>query len=119
MHRLNGRHSRKEVAETRFTLTKGEEEVILQKCNLLSSWLQPPRVSQVAEMTLELLALRAPEDMTSHTKTQTAPILGQHWVDHFVKRHPDLDTAFTKSVEYCRAMKSNNPLIVISYFDTV
>ena len=57
-HRIKGRKTVKEVAESRLKLTMGEEAAIVVNCRILSSWLQPPRVSLVSEMALCLLRKR-------------------------------------------------------------
>src|SRR5437868_4285172 len=54
-HRIKGRKTIKEVAESRLKLTVGEEAAIVANCRILSSWLQPPRVLLVLEMALCLL----------------------------------------------------------------
>ena len=73
-HGIKGRKTVKEVAESRLKLTMGEERAILANCRILSSWLQPPRVSLVSDMALCLLRKRElpTQSGSSH--------LGENWV---------------------------------------
>jgi len=51
-HRIKGRKTIKEVAESRLKLTIGEGAAIDTNYQILSSWLQPPQVSLVSEMAV-------------------------------------------------------------------
>jgi len=112
-HRIKGRKTIKEVAESRLKLTIGEEAAIVANCRILSSWLQPPRVSLVSEMALCLLQKRE-SPMERGTSR-----LGENWVYEFLQRHPELSSKYSKQIELCRALKLRNPLVLIMYFDTV
>ena len=112
-HRINGRKTVKEVAESRLKLTIGEEEAIVANCRILSCWLQPPRVSLVSEMALYLLQKR--EDPNAIDASN----LGENWVYKFLHRHPELSSKYSKQIEHCRALKLRNPSVLMMYFDTV
>jgi len=107
-HAIQGRGSWKEGIEKKCKLTVGEEKAVLDRCSLLSSWLQPARHGVVEDMARSLLQLREPEG-----------IIGNHWVYNFIKRHDELASAFSKQIENCRAIQANNPAMLNMYFDRV
>jgi len=75
-HQMKGWKTTKEVAESRLKLTIGEEAAIVANCQILSSWLQPPRVSLVSKMALCLLQKRK-----SPMETKPSNGLGLCWVN--------------------------------------
>jgi predicted HTH domain antitoxin len=100
--RLNGRENRVELRAKSFKLTEIEE-------NSLKEWVismdvrgAAPRPSMVQEMANLLLATRG-----------TTPIqtVGKNWVTNYVKRHPELDTRFSRRYNYERA-KCEDPKII-------
>ena len=60
-HAIWGRESIQAGVEKKCKLTAGEEEAILNRCSLLSSWLQPARHTIVQDIAVGLLRLREPE----------------------------------------------------------
>ena len=50
----------------------------------------------------------------------TTPIqtVGKNWVSTYVKRHPELDTRFSRRYNYKRA-KCEDPKIIMEWFDLV
>jgi hypothetical protein len=107
--RIRGVHNRVESRANSFKLTEIEE-------NSLKKWVismdirgAAPRPSMVQEMANLLLATRG-----------TTPIqtVGKNWVSTYVKRHPELDTRFSRPYNYKRA-KCEDPKIITEWFDLV
>lgn len=44
--------------------------------------------------------------------------VGQHWLDNFLKRHPDIAPVMSHPVDRARS-RSNNPLVLESFYDVV
>jgi len=112
-HWIKGPKTTKEVLESRLKLTIREEAAIVANSQILSSWLQPPRVSLVSEMALCLL-----QKHESPMERGTSR-LGENWVYQFLQRHPELSSKYSKHIEHCRPLQLRNPLVLIMYFDTV
>jgi hypothetical protein len=107
--RLRGRQNRVELRANSFKLTEIEE-------NSLKKWVismdvrgAAPRPAIVQEMANLLLATRG-----------TTPIqaVGINWVSNYVKRHPELETRFSRRYNYERA-KCEDPKIIIEWFNLV
>jgi hypothetical protein len=107
--RIRGVHNRVESRANSFKLTEIEE-------NSLKKWVismdirgAAPRPSMVQEMANLLLATRG-----------TTPIqtVGKNWVSTYVKRHPELDTRFSRRYNYKRA-KCEDSKIITEWFDLV
>jgi hypothetical protein len=69
-------------------LNVGEEAALQVHILELASWGFPIRVKRVRAMAMELL-----ED-----KGDTEP-LGNHWIDAFLRRHPDIKTKFVTRLD--------------------
>ena len=107
--RIRGVHNRVESRANSFKLTKIKE-------NSLKKWVismdihgAAPHPSMVQEMANLLLATRG-----------TTPIqtVGKNWVSTYVKRHPELDTRFSRPYNYKRA-KCEDPKFITEWFDLV
>ena len=68
-----------------------------------------PRPYMVQEMANLLLATRG---------TTLIQTVGKNWVTKYVKRHPELNTRFSRRYNYKRA-KCEDPKIIIEWFNLV
>lgn len=92
-NRLNGIENRVETRAKSFKLTEIEESSLKNWIVSMDIRGMVPRPKTVQEMANLLLATRGT------TPTQT---IGKNWVSNYVKRHPKLDTRFSRRYNYER-----------------
>jgi predicted HTH domain antitoxin len=107
--RLSGRRNRVELRANSIKLTEIEENSLKQWIISMDIRGAAPRPAMVQEMANLLLATRG-----------TTPIqtIGKNWVSNYVKRHPELDTRFSRRYNYNRA-KCEDPKIIMQWFELV
>ena len=88
-----GCQSKNEHDEKRQRLLPEAEDALIDWILQMQAWGWPPRCLQLRLMAIELLCL----------KGDTAP-LGVNWNQKFLRRHPNLATRFTQSLDKERAM---------------
>jgi predicted HTH domain antitoxin len=108
-HRVKGRENRVELRANSFKLTEIEE-------NSLKKWIismdirgAAPRPSMVQEMANLLLMTRG---------TTLIQTVGKNWVSNYLKRHPEIDSRFSRRYDYKRA-KCEDPKIIKEWFNLV
>jgi predicted HTH domain antitoxin len=107
--RLKGHQNRVDLRANSFKLTEIEENSLKKWVISLDTRGAAPRPYMVEEMANLLLTTRGT------TPTQT---VGKNWVGNFVKRHPELDTRFSKRYNYERA-RCEDPKIIMEWFNLV
>jgi predicted HTH domain antitoxin len=107
--RLAGRTNRVEKRANSTKLTEIEENSLKQWIISMDIRGAAPRPAMVQEMANLLLATRGP------TPIQT---IGKNWVSNYVKRHPELDSRFSRRYNYNRA-KCEDPKIIMEWFELV
>ena len=66
----------------------------------------PPRISTVRYLAQKLLSARLSSSNT---------VIGESWVNWFVKHHPELRTKYTRKYDYQRA-KCEDPVLIEDFF---
>ena len=109
--RIQGIASRSKRAYNGLKLSSTEEST-------LSAWildmdkrglpLQLATVSYLAQLLLSARLSQPPHSIT----------IGGHWVNHFIKRHPELKSKYTRKYDYQRA-KCEDPRLIKAWFAQV
>lgn len=107
--RLKGRPSRDITRANGHKLTATEENALLQWITALDQRDLPPRAALVGQMANTLLSKREGDN------TQR---IGQHWVQNFIKRHPDLKSRYLRKYNYQRA-QCEDPVVIKQWFERV
>lgn len=100
--RFNGRQCRKEAHKHEMTLSFGEEAALVE-------WMK--------EMGRRGIPLHA-SSVAQHASSISGKKIGEHWVQRFRVRHPDLKAKWTTGLEKCRA-QSLNKAAVNDYYRTL
>src|SRR5215469_4617901 len=66
----------------------------------------PPRISTVRYLAQKLLSARL---------SSSNAIIGESWVNQFIKRHPELRTKYTRKYDYQQA-KCEDPVLIKDFF---
>jgi hypothetical protein len=98
--RINGRKTAAARNQQFQRLSLEEEEAICDWILRLQAWGWPPRVKQVRSIAKELLI----------KKSDDKPV-GINWPQKFLKRHPQIKTAYVPSLDKERAMTQNPDIL--------
>jgi len=100
--RFNGRKTKKEAHEHEKTLTFAAEEALVEWIKEMGRRGVPLHASAVAK----------------HASVISGNNVGEHWVQRFRVRHPELKAKWTSGLERCRA-QALNPTAVADFYDTL
>jgi hypothetical protein len=89
--RIQGRRSAREVQQCQQRLSVQEEDSIKRCIHTMTSWGWPVSIKYLKSLTIGLLQARGDYEP-----------LGQHWYKNFLARHPDLKTAWSRSLDQSR-----------------
>lgn len=89
-------------------MTPEEEVSVVNLCFRMQRHGFPVRVYKVKIIAEGILALRIPDKK-----------LGRGWLNGFYKRNPTVHTRYSSAIDYVRACKGNNFLIVQHFFTLV
>ena len=106
INRCNGLRPKSEAYIHLQRLLPGEENSSKKLALLLRTWGWPPRIDQVRQLATGLL----------EAKGNYAP-LGKNWIGKFMKRYPELQTAFIAPLDKERAI-AQDPQILTNWFST-
>jgi hypothetical protein len=98
--RLHGRRSAKESQQSQQRLSVQEEDSIKRCITTMTSWGWPVNIRYLKSLAIGLL--QAKEDYEP---------LGQHWYKNFLTRHPDLKTAWSRSLDQSRKDAMDYPTL--------
>lgn len=104
--RLAGKQSRREISANSRKISDIEEESIVRYVIDLDSRSFPPRISGVADMANRLLELR------------DGGRVGKNWPSNFVRRQPELQTRFSRRIDYQR-VQCEDPDVYRAWFRLV
>jgi len=111
-YRINGRPIRRDSQLANHKLTSTEETTLVEWILSMDERGLPPRAASVRRMADLLLANRA------SSIPNTIPTTGQCWVRNFVKRHPELQSKYSRKYDYQRA-QCEDPEIIQNWFRLV
>lgn len=94
--------------ESKQLMTVQEEKMVVERCYQLQSWGFPVRVYKVRLLAESIVQRRNP-----------GKNLGRGWLEGFYKRNTEVQTRYSRALDYVRACKGNNFLIVKTFFGFV
>jgi hypothetical protein len=103
--RHQGTPSRSDTASPNRKLTLTEETALVKWILDMDTRGMPPTQALVQEMAELLLQERV------QNASSPAPKLGQHWVQRFITRYPELKTQYNRKYDYQRA-KCEDPEVI-------
>ena len=112
MKRLNGVISRKESTANSRKLSNTEESTLSRWILDMSQCGLPLQFSTVHYLAKLLLSARL---KSSASEKAT---IGELWVNHFIKRHPELKSKYTRRYDYQRA-RCEDPELIKAWFERV
>lgn len=95
IHRVHGRRSREEYAESQQYLTRDEEKALVKFLLLKSSLGQPVRIKFVRSLAFSIAHQRSPEN-----RPTKAP--GKNWPRAFERRNAELQSRRVRSIDWKR-----------------
>jgi hypothetical protein len=110
--RHQGTPSRSDTASPNRKLTLTEETALVKWILDMDTRGMPPTQALVQEMAELLLRERV------QNASSPAPKLGQHWVQRFITRYPELKTQYNRKYDYQRA-KCEDPEVIRAWFRLV
>ena len=102
--RLHGAQTIKQAHQPFQRLTPAEEESLVRTINRMYGWGWPMTIKATERFAQEIL----------YSKGDTVP-LGHGWYSHFLKRHPDLKTSRSRSLDQARR-DASDPDILQAWF---
>lgn len=106
-HLKQGRKTHKDAAEDQQLFSKVEEEELVNFCVQLIDWGHPPTVENLRTIATGCLQ-RKHDDLDKRVR--------KHWTKRFLKRHPQLETTFSRALDNNRA-KATHPETIRRWFD--
>ena len=107
-NRVMGMKTRAQAREPQQHLTIAEERSLIRWIKHLAATGHPAKHAYIKEMAEELRHERV---MSQVNSLNTLPIFGISWVSYFLRRHPELQTVLSRSIEINRV--SNITLEVV------
>jgi len=107
-NRVMGMKTRAQAREPQQHLTIAEERTLIRWIKHLTATGHPAKHVYIKEMAEELRHERV---MSQVNSLNTLPIFGISWVSYFLRRHPELQTVLSRSIEINRV--SNITLEVV------
>ena len=113
--RIAGRASRSHAHETSQILSNAEEMTLVRWISRLCRTGFPASPALVVEMAEEV---RQSRFQLSESLPSTLRPIGEHWIDRFRARHPEIQGTWTRQIESARH-SAINPGTVQKWFDAV
>ena len=114
-YRIAGRTSRAQAHESVQILSHAEEKTLVRWLTRLTSTGFPASPALVMQMAEEIRRGRL---QLSKTPTPLLRPIGEHWIDCFRLRHPDIHTVWTRQIEHARHHAMNSD-VLRTWFDAV
>lgn len=115
--RLKGAVSYSEAHQEQL-LSPIEEKALIRWIEKLEAWGFPPKLGHVKQAAIVLLKARndaVTEVMEVTEVTENSEVVGKHWLDRLLGRHPTLNTRFTTQIDNKR-IEASTPHIIQGHF---
>jgi hypothetical protein len=102
LRRLDGGKSTAESREPQQILTIAEEDALAECITRLATVGHPPKHAFIRELAEEIQSTRLRNENDPHNIPAFRLPIGDSWVQRFIHRHFDLETAFSRTIEAAR-----------------
>ena len=108
LKRLDGGKSIAESREPKQILTIAEENALAEYITRLALAGHPPKHAFIRELAEEIRSTRLQNQNSPPNVLVPDLAIGDSWVQHFIHRHPNLETAFSHTIEAARLKEVTN-----------
>ena len=102
LRRIDGGKSTAESRESQQILTIPEENALAECISRLAIVGHPPKHAFIRELAEEIRSSRQAQKNPSEVSPSCQPSIGESWIQRFIHRHPELETACSRAIEAAR-----------------